>query len=183
MVIRLGLLDGIPAEVMLVDRQIAALIEVGADVLAGLGGERREEPADKGEGDAVGDLPAVFRLEDLRGKYRSLREQADQIVAVTAEAQIKAAGGGKLNVEVAVVSLHRAEEEFQAAVLAGRTERSLLFGTDLRFHGAEADVQGGIVVAELGLGGDVRLGAPELVSMARVGTFSQETGREARMAV
>ena len=60
-VIRFFLRNGIPAEVMLIDSQITALVEVGTDAFAGFCGEIREEAADEGEGNAVADFPAGFR--------------------------------------------------------------------------------------------------------------------------
>ena len=51
-VIGLRLFDGIPAEVMLVDGQIAALVEIGTKRFSGLRAEAGEEAADEGEGNA-----------------------------------------------------------------------------------------------------------------------------------
>ena len=153
---------GIPAHVVLLHRQVAALVAVGTDRLAGLQLESGEEQPDIVGGNGVGDRPAAFGHFDSRlDGLHFVGEQSDDPAAGVAEAEVQAAVGVALDAEVAVVTLNGAEEEFQAAVHAGNAQRATLFGTDIGFLGAEPDIESALVIADLCLSGDGDFGAPQ----------------------
>lgn len=70
---------------MLLNGQVAALVEVGSDDLAAFHGERREELADESGGNLINDLPTVSC--QCRGSLKgiALRQQAHDIVSVGAD--------------------------------------------------------------------------------------------------
>ena len=70
---------------MLLNGQVAALVEVGSDDLATFCSEVREELADEGNGNLINDLPTVSGQCGGSLKGIALGQQAHDIVSVGAD--------------------------------------------------------------------------------------------------
>ena len=70
---------------MLLDGQVAALVEIGSDDLTTFQGKLREELADEGNRNLINDLPTVSGQCGSSLERVALRQQAHDIVAVATD--------------------------------------------------------------------------------------------------
>ena len=106
--------------------------------------------ADKGKGDPVGRLPAVFRPARVNGKiyFRVPSYDVEPVRPVRSRLEAQAAVGIDLEIEI-MRRPSGPEEKFQAAVLPHRGEGPEILRPDLPFRGAHADIQVFAVMAHL----------------------------------
>ena len=132
---------GIPREIMLLHSVITALIEVAPHHGAGFCLEFREEPLDEADGDLIGQLPAILSSGSRRIQISVIgKDQSDQVIPVSANAQIHGTIGIHFNIEVGLVLRNGAEEEFQAAVQARHGSLPLFLSADVGLPGGEVGI-------------------------------------------
>ena len=103
--------------------------------MAGRYREGWEQPTDKAIGNPVIDFPAALCLLNLgieNGLDTICRQHADQVLNASANAQVYAAIGIKLHIDVPGIAVYRLEKEFQAAIFAGHSDWSSFNGAYLR---------------------------------------------------
>ena len=102
--------------------QIAAFVAVSAYLTTRMWQKIREEPANEGEGNLIGNLPAIYKAAGLRMKQISFRDQTNQGFKAMAKAEIHTGVGIKFQIEVPAVTGHGGEKELKTAVLARLSE-------------------------------------------------------------
>ena len=136
--------------------QITALVAVGPHSDAGSKPVFGEEETDELQRNTVGECPAIFSTlcRDIKELLHLLGNYLHPPVASGAEAQMDAAIGVDLHVEIAVI-FAGSEEELHTAVAAHRVQQARQRRTDVLFLRLHAHVEVFAVVAQLRLRRDM----------------------------
>lgn len=145
---------------MLMHGEVAAFVYIGAQ-RAGEG-EGRPEETQEGEGNPVADGPSVFGAgwADPEKLRRIPADKADAFLPAAAEADMEAAVGIDLEIEIPVFAL-RHEEKFQTAVLIDGRQGCREFRPDGFFLRLQMHVQVFRVMADPAEGADPEIRRPE----------------------
>jgi len=144
--------NGVPGQKVARLGQIGTRKAIRPDHIPGSNRKIRKQPADKGRGNPVKNLPSLIRLSNIRLEYSCyiiFRQQSDQILNTCSDSKVYTAIEVIFNVDIPGIPTDRLKEKFQAAVLTGHPPRSILFRTHLRYGQIQVHQQFLIVVTYL----------------------------------
>lgn len=152
---------GVPREIVLLLRQIAAFVEIPPN-RPGRNEVRKEQPQQP-EGELVCHVPAVRcpRTRCVQRRGSAGQKDPHPVLPARAEAKVETEIWVQLNIQIPHVMRRGADEKFQTAVLTRLIEHAGMLGADFLFLRVQVHIQPAVVKGELCIRADLPAGLPE----------------------